>query len=406
MQDFFYKKGSLTVNIGRGFISSFEASVLKKGDVVRTEQIAGEAMEARFNGEFLCRGQIVIIENKFGFRVSDMEPAVEDYPLPSNTDDIIEILPTTVRLAEIKVSLSELKGISYGSIINLGREYVTDEDAELLAAGIPVAAGRVSVTGEIFAIRITRTYESHFKEGNVRASGYMADKSLERVKDYNFTTPDCFTMESLINLKSIHSLFMKNLRIRRSETAAYEVETVDQCTFDEAVQLLDNKFGLENTSLVYIEKISWGRSGEDVRDSQAARLLHTEKHLLQAEDCQGVLSDEAVENIHSFFDSRIKGIYLEKPVFIRIPESGALEEIIGNEAEFDYFTSCLRSGWKNFADLSFKSARLYKEPSCPPNYLKYDMVSTVMIRDKNKPENFMYFIYPIFTLEPILKILG
>ncbi len=406
MEDFFNEKGTLTVSMGRGYISSFEAGVLKEGDIVRTSKIAGETADAFFNGTFLCAGQIVVIDNTFGFRITDMDPSVEDYPVPSNPDDVIEVLPTMIRLAEIKVSLSELKGISYGSIINLGVEYVTDEDSELLAAGMPIARGRMTVNGEYFAIRITSKFRTEFTESNVRTSGFIVDKSTEKIKDYNFTMPDWFTFESMQNLQSIHNLFIKNLKIRRNEFADYEVAVVDQCTFDEAVQALDQEFGLKNTSLVYIEQTSWSRSGEDIQNTQAGRMLRTEKHFLQSRECGRPLSDEAVRFIDSFFDTQTKGIYLERPIFIQMPDNASINELLENENELKYLTSCLRSGWKNFADLNFKSARVYRQPSGPPSYLKSDMVSIVMIRDKNESDNFMYFIYPFFTLEPILRIIS
>ena len=180
MKDFFNEKGTLAVNLGNGFISSFEASVLKEGDVVRTDKLAGNAAEACFNGNFLCGGQIVVIDGTFGFRVTEKEPGIGDLPLPSNTDDVIEILPTMIRLAEIEVSLSELQGISYGSIINLGKKYVTDENCELLAAGIPIAKGCFSVNGEYFAIRITQTYKTDFTENNVRTSGFLVDTAMQK----------------------------------------------------------------------------------------------------------------------------------------------------------------------------------------------------------------------------------
>lgn len=54
MNDLFTTKGTLTVSIGEGCLSSFEASTVKKGDIVRTTRIAGTPLMMHFNGMRLC----------------------------------------------------------------------------------------------------------------------------------------------------------------------------------------------------------------------------------------------------------------------------------------------------------------------------------------------------------------
>jgi flagellar motor switch/type III secretory pathway protein FliN len=404
MKDIFTEKGIFHVSIGRGFISSFEASVLKPGDVVRTDQIAGTEAPAYFNGKFICAGAIVIIDEVFGLRVSEMEPSAEQPAQLSNTDDIVEILPMEVRLASIPLSITELKGISWSSFINLDKKYTSDEDVELWIAGIPFARGRTSVYGEYMAIRITTVFDHNFSESNIRASGYIVDDNKAQVKDYNYKMPDAFTWASLQNLKTVQEMFLKNLRIRHPELSGMQVTASDQCTFGEAVKWLERDIGKEQYSLLYIGQNSWNSNSEDLQNSFSYRFQKTTKHVLQPHKCANPFSDSAVEFLHSLFDTSSRGIYKEQPVFVAVKNSDSAATIIRDQSELQYFTACLRSGWKKYVDFNFSETKVYPGPDGPEDWLEHEMVAIVVMADEKG--NFIEFIYPYFTLEPILKIIG
>ncbi len=78
MSDFFHKRGTLTVVIGQGWLSSFEIGSLKVGDVVRTGQLAGRPALIRYNGCEMGPCEVVIIGDLFGVRVTGTEPLGRD----------------------------------------------------------------------------------------------------------------------------------------------------------------------------------------------------------------------------------------------------------------------------------------------------------------------------------------
>ena len=143
MQRFFDTKGTLEVSIGEGYLSSFETGILKPGDVVKTSREAGYPCSVFYNGHVLCQGEIVVPDDVFALRVSSLVRAEPFGPVPGNTDDVVEILPTRVSLGSIRLSLNELKDVSQGTCISLGKPFSAQADAELSAAGIPLARGKV-----------------------------------------------------------------------------------------------------------------------------------------------------------------------------------------------------------------------------------------------------------------------
>ena len=142
MSDFFHKKGTLSVVIGQGWLSSFEAGSLKAGDVVRTGQLAGRPALLRYNGCEMGPCEVVIIGDLFGVRVTGTEPLGEVVPVPGTRDDLAELLPTEVVLGSIEVSPAELRGVGRNTIVSLGKPFSESADAELRAAGMPLARGQ------------------------------------------------------------------------------------------------------------------------------------------------------------------------------------------------------------------------------------------------------------------------
>ena len=57
--------------------------------------------------------------------------------LPGAVDDIVEILPTSIILDEIDISIGELREVTIGTIIGLEKEL--SAEVELRVANMPVA---------------------------------------------------------------------------------------------------------------------------------------------------------------------------------------------------------------------------------------------------------------------------
>ena len=190
MIDVFKEKGKLTLSVGEGYLSAYEISVLKPGDIVMTSKLAGEGYSVFFNNQYLLTGEVVVITNSFGFRVTSFVPPKTGGNLTTSIDHAVEMLPFTVRLGEIEVSLSELNGVGPGTIVNLDTAYSESEDAELLLAGIPIARGKVGVTYENMHLRISEVYAGNtgIQISEVRSSGNLLEKdfSTQYCKNYNF----------------------------------------------------------------------------------------------------------------------------------------------------------------------------------------------------------------------------
>jgi len=62
----------LTVIIGRTKILVQELLQLTQGSVVALDKLAGEPMEVYVNGKLIGRGEVVVVNEKFGIRITDI----------------------------------------------------------------------------------------------------------------------------------------------------------------------------------------------------------------------------------------------------------------------------------------------------------------------------------------------
>ncbi len=62
----------LVVIIGRTRILVQELLQLTQGSVVALEKLAGEPMEVYVNGKLIGRGEVVVVNEKFGIRITDI----------------------------------------------------------------------------------------------------------------------------------------------------------------------------------------------------------------------------------------------------------------------------------------------------------------------------------------------
>lgn len=62
----------LTVMIGRTRILVQELLQLTQGSVVALEKLAGEPMDVYVNGKLIGRGEVVVVNEKFGIRITDI----------------------------------------------------------------------------------------------------------------------------------------------------------------------------------------------------------------------------------------------------------------------------------------------------------------------------------------------
>jgi flagellar motor switch protein FliN/FliY len=60
------------MEIGRTKISIRNLLQLNQGSVVELERLAGEPMDVLVNGTLIARGEVVVVNEKFGIRLTDI----------------------------------------------------------------------------------------------------------------------------------------------------------------------------------------------------------------------------------------------------------------------------------------------------------------------------------------------
>ena len=72
-------KLEVTVEFARTDVSIREMLQLSKGSVLELQKLAGEPLDIRINGRLVARGEAVIVNDKFGVRVTEV-CSPEEYP--------------------------------------------------------------------------------------------------------------------------------------------------------------------------------------------------------------------------------------------------------------------------------------------------------------------------------------
>ncbi|GMV55802.1 MAG: hypothetical protein AMXMBFR6_16070 [Betaproteobacteria bacterium] len=62
----------LTVQLGRARIAIRDLLKLAHGSVVELETLAGEPMDVLINGTLIAQGEVVVVNDKFGIRLTDI----------------------------------------------------------------------------------------------------------------------------------------------------------------------------------------------------------------------------------------------------------------------------------------------------------------------------------------------
>ncbi len=63
---------NMSMEIGRTKISIRNLLQLNQGSVVELERLAGEPMDVLVNGTLIARGEVVVVNEKFGIRLTDI----------------------------------------------------------------------------------------------------------------------------------------------------------------------------------------------------------------------------------------------------------------------------------------------------------------------------------------------
>ncbi|PCH97352.1 MAG: flagellar motor switch protein FliN [Gammaproteobacteria bacterium] len=63
---------TISMEVGRSFISIRNLLQLNQGSVVELDRVAGEALDVLVNGTLIAHGEVVVVNDKFGIRLTDV----------------------------------------------------------------------------------------------------------------------------------------------------------------------------------------------------------------------------------------------------------------------------------------------------------------------------------------------
>jgi flagellar motor switch protein FliN/FliY len=67
----------IAVELGRARMSIQDLLALGPGSVIELDKIAGEALDIMVNGRLVARGEAVVVNDKFGIRITDIVSQAE-----------------------------------------------------------------------------------------------------------------------------------------------------------------------------------------------------------------------------------------------------------------------------------------------------------------------------------------
>ena len=68
---------TISMEVGRSDISIRNLLQLNQGSVVELDRVAGEALDVLVNGTLIAHGEVVVVNDKFGIRLTDVISQVE-----------------------------------------------------------------------------------------------------------------------------------------------------------------------------------------------------------------------------------------------------------------------------------------------------------------------------------------
>lgn len=69
---------SLSVELGRTSLTVRQVIELQKGSVVELDRIAGEAVDIYANDRLIAKGDVVVVDDKFGVRITELISPVQE----------------------------------------------------------------------------------------------------------------------------------------------------------------------------------------------------------------------------------------------------------------------------------------------------------------------------------------
>ncbi len=68
---------TISMEVGRSHISIRNLLQLNQGSVVELDRVAGESLDVLVNGTLIAHGEVVVVNDKFGIRLTDVISQIE-----------------------------------------------------------------------------------------------------------------------------------------------------------------------------------------------------------------------------------------------------------------------------------------------------------------------------------------
>jgi flagellar motor switch protein FliN/FliY len=68
---------TISMEVGRSYISIRNLLQLNQGSVVELDRVAGEPLDVLVNGTLIAHGEVVVVNDKFGIRLTDVISQLE-----------------------------------------------------------------------------------------------------------------------------------------------------------------------------------------------------------------------------------------------------------------------------------------------------------------------------------------
>ncbi len=382
---------TFSIEVGKNYISFDELQNLEIDQCFIVNKNAGEPLFLKVNNEIICSGDVVIINNYFGFRIVSIYNRSQSNELTSHIDTLEELIPIEVRFHEFQSTIEDLKGISEGTIIPLDKPYNENIDVTLLALGMPVAEGKTIVVKENFGIHIKKCLvaaQDSKKPGVIRNSGnrYIYQSNKNVIKHYDYSRPDRFTWSFIKKIELLHRSFVNNL----SQNTGYNFEqidvTADQMTLSEFISTIK-----EDIYTYHIYDQIFPKITNPDNKTKEYKMFFESKYI------KNKLPDDIKERIKSFMDRRIS----EPKMLICMNRNLKMNK---TENEIDkIFLNTLQNTWLQITNTSLSSDKISHSKNEIAIVSPNDMILLVAINDKNG--QLMVMIYPLITIEPVIPIL-
>jgi flagellar motor switch protein FliM len=394
MQTIFHEKIRLSVVVGKGSLTAYEAATLKPGDVVTTsDRDAGEYASVYFNSQLAAYGEIFVVDDVFAVRIVKTAWRTSPVPYPGETDELAEILDTEIQLASISVSLHQMKGAGPYTVVNLGKKHTPRDNAELLVAGIPAALGTVCFIGQGWAFRVSKVYHSAVRGATVHTSDSLIRKgqTAGELKIFDFTRPDKFSRDQLWTVQRIHARFIRNMAEISPVMSKYTVQIIDQLPYGEVLE----KHGPGARSII-AEAASPKRPGP----KKLPRAYYVE-----ADDCGFPLAPETVEKLKTQAEiTEIAPPFKSLVIFYK--EESELAGWLRSHNVNDTVLPLLRNAWKQRISMKPLVGESADEDQARKLIQGNEMTLLVGLGPGDDGANSFSIVYPYIYLQKVLNRLS